>query len=102
MGYIVIEIEMKDRATKYIVKGKAICKDGLCLTTFSNPKQTEITFKKMKQDGKKVNLQDGVIIEKKEGESATQIADALEKDIKKLAKKFKKMMRVVYKRREVK
>jgi len=62
---------------------RVICKNNLSLTAYSDPKQAKGTFKKMVKDGKQVVFQDGMILERFEDKTKEQIADDIEKDIKK-------------------
>jgi len=102
MGYISIKIRMKQKFGNLTTTGKAICKDGVCLTAFNNQKQTEMTYKAMKKQGKDVTLENGIIIERIEGATKEEIAEKIIQDIKNLSEKMKHLMEVKYSKKVVK
>ena len=82
---------------------KTICKDGVSLLAFSDPKQAEATFKAMKKDGKECDMQeDGegnkILVQYWEGKTAHQVADIFEAEAKGMMEKYKKIMNVSYSR----
>lgn len=96
MGYISIITEMKNRNGGDKTIGKAICKDGLCLTTYNNPSRTEMVFKAMKKDGKDVYLKEGIIFENIKDKTKEEISSDIEIEIKRLSREYKQFMRVTY------
>jgi len=82
---------------------KTICKEGVSLLAFSDPKQSDATFKAMKKDGKECDIQEDeegnkIIVQHWEGKTAHQIADIYEAKAKQMMEKYKKLMDITYSR----
>ncbi len=99
MAHILVTVKSRAAVGDAVNEIKAICKDNLSLTAYSDPRQAKGTFKKMKKDGKDVIFQDGMILERFEDTTKEELAEKLEAEVKMLRRKFGKLMRIGFSKR---
>lgn len=95
--YYIVNLTMKNKISRSVTTAKAICMDGECYTTYSDPKQTEITYKSIKKKDPLAKLDKGVIKTLKPNQTAIQIMEKTIEDIKNLKEQLKSLIEIEYK-----
>jgi len=80
MEKIKLTFVTKDEGSGKQEKMTCTCFDGRAMIQFSNPMQGEVTFKRMKEDGKKVLFSRGVLIQMFPGKTYKEICKIMEQD----------------------
>jgi len=99
MSHIIIQVKMKDKIARKKVEGKSIIRDGVALTTYTDPKITQRSFKAMQEQGKECALKGGILVERYADMKMKKIADRIESDLKQISEKLEKIMEVNYTRK---
>jgi len=95
-GYILIRMKSRAKIGNKELNGKVICKDGVCLTTFDDPKQTKKTYEAMKKEGKEVALEGNILVEMIKGAKKEEIAEKIIKEMQVLSKNLSPLMEITY------
>lgn len=88
MTYIKISLRTRDKKKGSTSKMTAFIFDNKSLVRFEDHKQAELAFTKMREDGKKVLFERGILIEFYANTKKEQIREFIKKDIDTLPEKL--------------
>jgi len=95
--YYIVNLKMRNKISNSVTTAKAICMDGECYTTYSDPQQTNMTYKSIKKRDPTAKLDNGVIKTIKKDQKAKDIMEKTINDIKNLQDQLKSLIEITYK-----
>ena len=95
--YYIVNLTMTNKISRSVTTANAICMDGECYTTYSDPNQTNMTYKSIKKKDSTAKLENGVIKTLKPKQTALEIMEKTIGDIKTLKEQLKSLIEIDYK-----